>query len=120
LKINGEAIYGTRPWDVAEEGPAVATEGSFGDQKPVVYTAKDIRYTSKDSAVYAFCLDVPTERKITMKAFGLKATYNHKIAGIELLGSKEKIKWTQQHDFLVIYTPKIMPGQEAICFKISF
>lgn len=120
LKINGEAIYGTRPWIIAEEGPTVAAEGSFADQKPVTYTAKDIRYTSKDSAVYAFCLDIPAEKKITMKALGLKANSNKKVIKIELLGSAEKIKWTQQPDMLVIYTPKIMPSREAICFKFSF
>jgi alpha-L-fucosidase len=120
LKINGEAIYGTRPWVVAEEGPTVAAGGSFADQKPVVYTARDIRYTTKDSAVYAFCLDIPAEKKITMKALGLKANSSKKITKIELLGSQEKIKWTQQSDMLVISTPKEMPCREAICFKVSF
>jgi alpha-L-fucosidase len=120
LKINGEGIYGTRPWVIAEEGPTVAAEGTFADQKPVVYTARDIRYTTRDTAVYAFCLDVPKEKKITMKALGLKATYNKKIRNIELLGSTEKVKWSQQPDVLVIYTPKTMPCQEAICYKFSF
>ena len=120
LKVNGEAIYGTRPWVVAEEGPTVAAEGSFADQKPVIYTAKDIRYTSGDSAVYAFCLDIPREKKIIMKALGLNSDSNKKITKIELLGSEEKIKWKQQTDMLVIYTPKIMPCREAICFKFSF
>lgn len=120
LKINGEAIYGTRPWIIAEEGPTVAAEGSFADQKPVTYTAKDIRYTSKDSAVYAFFLDIPSEKKITMKALGLKANSNKKVMKIELLGSAEKVKWIQQPDMLIIYTPKIMPSREAICFKFSF
>ena len=40
LKVNGEAIYGTRPWRVSSDGDLV-------------------RYTSKDGAVYAICLKWP-------------------------------------------------------------
>ena len=119
LKINGEAIYGTRPWTIAEEGPTVAAEGSFADQKPVAYTAKDIRYTSKDSVVYSILLEVPEENKIIIKALGIKAYSPGKITSIELLGSSEKLKWVQKSDMLVINTPKEMPCLEAICFKFS-
>ena len=120
LKINGEGIYGTRPWEVAEEGPTVAAEGSFGDQKPVAYTAKDIRFTSKGNTVYAFCLDVPVENKIIIKSLALKVNPSRKITNIELLGSNEKIKWNQKEEMLVIQTPKSMPGKEAIGFKLTF
>jgi len=46
LDVNGEAIYGTRPWRQAEEGDR-------------------IRYTTKDGAVYAICLDWPG-RELTL------------------------------------------------------
>ena len=118
LKINGEGIYGTRPWVIAEEGPAVITEGSFGDTKPVVYTAEDIRFSSKDNHVYAFCLDVPKTRNIRIKSLALNLNPSRKILGIELLGSTEKIKWVQKADKLVIDTPKFIPCQEALAFKI--
>ena len=39
LKANGEAIYATRPWDVASEGPT----GPVGHGHNPQYTAKDIR-----------------------------------------------------------------------------
>ena len=120
LSINGEGIYGTRPWDVAEEGPTVAAEGSFADQKPVAYTAKDIRFTSKGNTVYAFCLDVPVEKKIIVKSLGLTADLSRKIANIELLGSNEKIKWVQKEGMLVIYAPKVLPCKEAVGFKLTF
>ncbi len=120
LKINGEAIYGTRPWTIAEEGPTVAAEGSFAEQKPVIFTAKDVRFTSKDTVVYFFLLDVPTENKIIIKALGTKAYSPGKITNLELLGSSEKLKWVQKSDMLVINTPEAMPSQEAICFKIDF
>jgi alpha-L-fucosidase len=120
LKINGEGIYGTRPWDIVEEGPTVAVEGSFGDQKPVKYTAKDIRFTSKANTVYAFCLDAPVENKIIINSLALKTNPSLKITNIELLGSNEKIKWAQKADMLVIQTPKNIPDKEAIGFKLTF
>jgi len=119
LKINGEGIYGTRPWEVAEEGPTVATEGSFGDQKPVAYTAKDIRFTSKGSNGYAFCLDVPIE-KIVIKSLALQSDPSKKIKSIELLGSTEKIQWSQKNNRLEIFVPKSIPASEALGFRVIF
>jgi len=120
LKINGEAIYGTRPWVVAEEGPTVATEGSFGDQKAVAYTARDIRFTSKESTVYAFCLDGPTEKKIIIKSLGLETAPEGKIVSIEMLGSNEKLNWVQKAEMLIITKPETTPCREAVCFKMTF
>jgi len=120
LKINGEAIYGTRPWNIAEEGPTVAAEGSFGDQKSVVYTSKDIRFTSKSNIVYAFLLNIPSEKSIYVKSLGLKSNLSGKIKTVELLGSSEKINWTQKDEMLVIQKPKSFPSTEAIAFKVTF
>lgn len=120
LKINGEGIYGTRPWIISGEGPTVAAEGSFGDIKSPVYTAEDIRFTSKENIVYAFCLDVPTSPKIIIKSLGPGTGSLVKIKNIELLGSTEKIKWTQKKDKLLIDTPKSAPCREALTFKVTY
>ena len=57
MDANGDGIYGTRPWRLAEEGPTHAAEGSFADQNALEYTAADWRFTAKDGDVYAFCLN---------------------------------------------------------------
>jgi alpha-L-fucosidase len=120
LKINGEGIFDTRPWNVSEEGPTVAPAGSFSDNNPVQYSAKDIRFTAKGTIVYAFCLDVPVEKKIYISSFALKANPSRKIKAVELLGSKEAIKWVQKEDMLVINTPETFPCKEAVAFKLTF
>ena len=51
LKVNGEAIYGTRPWIVATEGTQVGTSGAFTDNEESAYTAQDIRFTKKGDAL---------------------------------------------------------------------
>jgi alpha-L-fucosidase len=118
LKINGEGIYGTRPWRISGEGKTIAVEGSFGDQKAPVYTPEDIRFTSKDNIIYAFCLDVPVKTKIYIKSLGSGNDMPVRIKSIELLGSSEKIRWSQKKDLLVIDSPKSIPCREAVGFKI--
>ena len=45
IAINGEAIYGTRPWLIYGEGPSEPEGGNF--KEDFAYTAKDIRFTTK-------------------------------------------------------------------------
>ncbi len=118
LKVNGEAIYGTRPWVVAEEGPTMANDGSFGDTKPVSYTAQDIRFTSKGDTVYAMILDVPATKTIAIRSLAAGSNSSAKIASVELLGSAEKIKWSQKTSGLLIRTPSSIPCREALAFKV--
>jgi len=118
LDINGEGIYGTRPWDVAEEGPTKASEGSFAEFKPVVYTAKDIRFTTKNGIVYAFLLDIPVE-KILISSFSKTAGHGS-IEKVELIGSNESIKWTQKENALEIEPSKSYQSSEAVCYRITF
>ena len=46
LKINGEAIYATRPWTQFGEGPTRKRSSNEGfDEKPLKYTHQDFRFT---------------------------------------------------------------------------
>ena len=47
LRVNGEAIYGTRPWVQYGEGPTQESAGSFTDVTRTSYTGEDIRFTKK-------------------------------------------------------------------------
>jgi alpha-L-fucosidase len=51
LDVNGEAIYGTRPWTKFGEGTAI-------NNKPA-YTGSDIRFTAKGDALYAILMAWP-------------------------------------------------------------
>jgi alpha-L-fucosidase len=44
---------------------------------------------------------------------------NKPIADIQLLGSDETIEWSQSGEWLTIETPKKMPSDYAIAFKIT-
>jgi alpha-L-fucosidase len=120
LAINGEGIYGTRPWIISGEGPVQNAEGSFAESKRKDYTSKDFRFTSKGETLYVFCMDVPKEKKLLVKSLSDAMIASKKIKSIELLGSAEKIKWAQKADGLSIDSPKLIPANEALCFKIVF
>ncbi len=68
LKVNGQAVYNTRPWMIHGEGPTRLGRGGHF-LKLLDYSAADIRYTqSKDGKVlYAICLGWP-EKPVTLKA----------------------------------------------------
>jgi len=93
LDINGEAIYGSRPWK------------QFGEEQ--------IRFTTKPGAIYASTLGVPTA------GVKIKSLAGEKIAGVRLLGSDQKIEWQQTADALVIKPVSNWPCPHAVAFKID-
>ncbi|MDQ2863436.1 MAG: alpha-L-fucosidase [Bacteroidota bacterium] len=118
LKVNGEAIYGTRPWKVFGEGPAKKIGGDHIDKKVEPFTSEDIRFTTKGKILYAIPLVLSNE-DITIKSLSDKEP-DLKIASVELVGSKEKIKWSQGEDGLIIKAVKTFPSKYAVVFKIKF
>ena len=120
LAINGEAIYGTRPWTVFGEGPTRLSEGGHKIEKiKIAYTNEDIRYTKKsDKEFFAIVMDKP-EGEIVMKTLSTDiGVLNSSILKIELLGSKEEIRWERNEKGLIIMAPKNLPSDYAHAFKI--
>lgn len=120
--VNGEGIYGTRPWKIYGEGPSTRKQekGRFGGVKDVrPYESADIRFTIKDNLLYAFVMETPTT-DILINSLGKSSTINDKkIKKITILGSEEKLKWKQQDDALVITLPSNLPDWKVIGFRIE-
>ncbi len=117
LKVNGEGIYGTRPWFVYGEGPTKTQAGSFKEQRNS-YTAQDIRFTTKGGYLYAFVLNTPT-KEVSIKSLSSTLTLIGKINEIQMLGSNEKIKFERTADALIIQLPSTLPSNYALCFKMK-
>jgi alpha-L-fucosidase len=117
LSVNGEAIYGTTPWVVAEEGPTVM--GAYGDMSElhdIEYLPKDIRFTLKDDCIYAICLgEIGDEVVINSLAGHL---YTGEIAGISLLGDGGDLPWKQVRKKIIIPTGRVKRRKDANVFKI--
>lgn len=120
MDINKESIFDTRPWKVFGEGAIAETSNPINAQGfnegRMKFTAKDIRFTKKDNLIYTTVMGVP-EENILIKNLGSSNTQT-KIMHIELLGSKEKIKWKQNDGNLTIEKPDIVPNEIANVFKI--
>ncbi len=123
LKINGEAIYDTRPWYTAGEGPTkggvdMSKGGHFNETGEPRYCAHDIRFTTKENTVYATFLGVPGDHAV-INTFKSRVTPDE-IRGVSMLGVEGDLKWHyDQSEGLVIETPAVVPSDYANCFKIE-
>ena len=119
LKLNGEAIYGTRPWEIFGEGPTKVPEGGFGESKIKDFTAADIRFTRNGNTLYAILLDWPGESaKIESLKEG-QALWFGRIRSVEMLGIKQFLKWKQDATGLTVQIPDKKPCEYAFVLKIS-
>ncbi|HEX3471105.1 MAG TPA: alpha-L-fucosidase [Silvibacterium sp.] len=117
LKVNGDAIYGTRPWSVYGEGPTKVVAGSFHDTSGGAFTPQDIRFTTKDGALYAIALGWPQDGHLTIHS--LASTTNFNVGEVTLLGSPAKISFTQETDGLHLNLPSKPDSTYAYSFKIT-
>jgi alpha-L-fucosidase len=119
LSLNGEAIYGTRPWKVFGEGPTQVTEGNFTDTKRSAFTGQDVRFTTKGEILYAIALAWP-DKSLTINSLGSDAgLWQGEIGDVQLLGHPDKLTWQREDDGLTIQLPNQAPCQHAFVFKIS-
>lgn len=117
LEVNGEAIYGTRPWVKFGEGPTEIVEGTFNDVKRTLFCSEDIRFTAKGETVYAAVLDWPKSGKVIIKSMSTSALPD--IGSVELLGSDSDLRWTSDENDLTVYLPTQRPTEYAAVLKVS-
>jgi len=99
LRVNGEAIYATRPWHTAE---GVTAEG------------RPVRFTAGDDALYAIVFDPGDDTAVTLP--GIEASAN---TAVVQLGRTEEARVLRTTEGLRVTLP---PGPEtapAIALKIS-
>jgi alpha-L-fucosidase len=125
LRINGEAIYGSRPWLVFGEGPTQDADSTAKGRDIKAYTAEDIRFTTKGQTLYAIALGWPSDGKLiihTLWHTPWKGTpyLRRPIDRIELLGVPGELHWEQTSTGLVIDLPSTRPNDEAYVFRIRF
>ncbi len=105
LAVNGQAIYGTRPWVLYGEGPTHTPTGSLTDfgQK---FTPQDIRFTQKRGVLYALGLARPGNGKVLIHVLYAHTPYlPGPITHVSLLGDAGPIHWTQTPDGLAVQLP---------------
>ena len=142
LKLNGEAIYASKPWKVYGDnfysGLTDATSGNSNiantDLKALKRKSKqfnnrtkdsppyghdEVRFTTKGDVLYVFVMN-PTAGEIELPSLGLESKYHPKqIKGVKMIGSNDKIRFSQTDDKLMLTVPADRPNQYAAVFEVK-
>jgi alpha-L-fucosidase len=119
IAVNGEGIYGTRPWKIPAEGAARSGGGMFNEGR-TNYTAADVRFTTKGDTLYAFLMGWPGQTPAVIKALATNSPQlqGRKIGQVALLGHNGKLDWKQDETGLTVTMPPQPPCEHAFALKI--
>jgi alpha-L-fucosidase len=111
LKVNGESIFATRPWQIFGEGPVAEADIKMKDQgfNEDAYAksgADEIRFTQTKKYLYATALAWPEDGgDVIIKSLSAdNALYPAKINKVELLGYG-KVKFDRTAEGLIVHLP---------------
>jgi alpha-L-fucosidase len=112
MKVNGEAIFATRPWRIYGEGPTRPPAGSQNEQSARPFTAQDIRFTTKGRELYALAMEWPADGVLNIRALA-----NAPVERVELLGFGQ-VAFEKGPDALAIRLPAARPVAFVPAFRI--
>lgn len=125
MAVNGESIFGTRPWRLFGEGPAIESAAplnaqGFNEGKGKPFGAQDIRFTQKGNTLYAIVMGWPADGKVRINALGAnRPELGRAIRRVDLLGARQPLSFSRTADTLEVTFPEQKPGDYAYCLKIS-
>ena len=119
LNVNGEAIYGTRPWRIYGEGPTKVAAGSFHDTDIGNYTPEDFRFTTKGDVLYAIGLAWPTNGEGVIHSLS-RTVGSEQVKSVTLLGSDATLRSEQRADGLHLQLPAQPPAKYAYVLRVTF
>ena len=111
FSVCGEAVYGTRPWDIFGEGETrVKIEGFREDRTD--WNRNDFRFVQKDGAVYAFMMGAKGGETVALRSFA-----DRTVSSVELLGYGP-VPFEQVFGVLAVPLPERLPVICANALKI--
>ena len=111
MTVNGESIFGTRPWDIFGEGPvaekniAINAQG-FNDGEYSSMNAADIRFNQTKRYLYVTAMGWPENGRLVIKSLAKGNPYFHRsISKVRLLGYGN-VRARQTEEGLVVELPE--------------
>ncbi len=125
MDVNGEAIFGTRPWKVCGEGPQLddappLSAQGFNEGKGRPFTSRDIRYTQKGDVLYAFVMGRPDGRIVLSALASDAGHHRRRIVQVEQLGAGPVTWKLGDGGLLITPDPAALAQQEnPVAFRIT-
>ena len=128
MDINGESIFGTRPWKVYGEGPLFDSANPLNAQgfnEGINYSAEDVRYVERNDTLYATIMRWPSRADFTFESLGkISPYYSGLVKSVRLLGYGE-VEFEQGIEGLTVTLPtksqiSNLKSQIAPVFAITF
>lgn len=126
MAVNEEGVFGTRVWKVFGEGPVAEASNplhaqGFNEGKHKPYTSEDIRFVTKNNILFAHVLAWPENNKVIIKSLADgKSLLGKNIKEISLLGSDQKVSFTETKEGLVVDIPEgVKPNGISFVLKIT-
>ncbi|WP_132052676.1 alpha-L-fucosidase [Pseudocnuella soli] len=123
MAVNSEAIYGTRPWKVFGEGPALENAAplnaqGFNEGKGKPMGAQDVRYTAKGNTLYATLMGWPEGGSTVLKSLVSKNGFNSSgVSKVSLLGGAGSLQFRSTDEGLAVQLPQ-QPA-EAVAYTLK-
>ncbi len=124
LGVNGEAIYGTRPWRIQAEGSVEkmrsVNRGGHSIWRFTECTSEDIRFTRKEENLYVLFLEWPEHRKVIVQSLSAKEPVGvGGIRSISLLGHEGALVWSRTDEHLIVQLPQEPPCRYAYALRLT-
>ena len=120
MRVNEEALFGTRPWTISGEGPVKVRGGGFSEGGEERLTAADFRFTTKGNTLYATAMGWPEDGKYVVRTLGAGAPgIVGDIKRVELLGHGKNLPFTRTDRGLEVTLPARRPCEHAWALKIT-
>jgi alpha-L-fucosidase len=116
MQGNSEAIYGTRPWKIFGEGPALEhaaplSAQGFNEGKGKPFESADIRFTAKGDVLYATVLGWPEHGKVVIKSLASGSAHHPgEIHKVQLLANQQELRFERTAEGLAVFFPDSRPA----------
>lgn len=119
LAVNGEAIYGSNPFEVCPSEGKKSKNGAFKESKK--FTKKDFCFTVQPGKIYVFPMGdkLPEALKINCLRRANEGGIRYQINRIRILGSSENLDFEQSEKELVIHLGRKMNTETPICICLD-
>lgn len=133
LALNGEAVYETRPFRIAAEGPTTVEDadydvdkiaqqvqkGSAADVHSGILTEQDFRFTTHGDTLYAIAMGWPGTGEFRIRTLREGGVFHERIGGVSMIGCDGPLAFRRDGEALCVKAPGEKPCQWAYVLKIT-